>query len=192
MLVASRGERTSEDSGIITWSEAEHEETMKTETKKNVWVENNIQASPSLRSSTSDLGATPSPHCQGTARPQWRSHAPAEGGDLHPQALPHDHVGHPLTAWCHKAWSCQTFRFRSAWARRSGLETWPDTSSWVGGPVTRRGEGGRSSHLGAGQRPLTRYLPVTALRSRTLTYVSTSRLQGIRSFLFMISNLTYL
>ena len=70
MLVASRGERTSEDSGTITWSEAEHEETMKTETKKNVWVENNIQASPSLRSSTSDLGATPSPHCQGTARPQ--------------------------------------------------------------------------------------------------------------------------
>ena len=59
MLVASRGERTSEDSGTITWSEAEQEtEAVKTEAKKSVWVENNILAAASLRSSTSDLGAT--------------------------------------------------------------------------------------------------------------------------------------
>merc|ERR1719325_130496 len=37
MLVGSRGERTSEDSGTITWSEAEQEETVKSESvKKNV------------------------------------------------------------------------------------------------------------------------------------------------------------
>ena len=171
MLVASRGERTSEDSGTITWSEAEHEETGRTEAKKNVWVENNIQGSPSPQSSTSDLGATPSPQsvrgrpglCDG-ATPQQRAgiptpkHCPMTMSAID-CLMPVSHGGYSamedslVMSDCSRPVSVGS----ALW---SGDVT--DTSSWVGGPVTRRGEGGRSSRLGAGQRPLTRYLPVTS------------------------------
>ena len=168
MLVASRGERTSEDSGTITWSEAEQEtEAVKTEAKKSVWVENNILAAASLRSSTSDLGATPSPQSV-RGRPGLRY-----------EVTPQQRAGIPTPKHCPMTMSAIDCLVPSA--GYSALEDslvmsdcsrpvsvgsalWSgditDTSSWVGGPVTRRGEG-RTSRLGAGQRPLTRYLPVT-------------------------------
>ena len=170
MLVASRGERASEDSGTITWSEAEQEETVKTEAKKNVWVENNILASPSLRSSTSDLGATPSPQSV-RGRP-----------GLNDGATPQQRAGIPTPKHCPMTMSaidCLVPISNTGYSAMEdslvmsdcsrpvsvGSALWSgdvtDTSSLVGGPVTRRGEGGRSSRLGAGQRPLTRYLPVT-------------------------------
>ena len=165
MLVTSRGERTSEDSGTITWSEAEQE----TEAKKSVWVENNILASASLRSSTSDLGATPSPQ---SVRGR---HGP------HNEVTPQQRAGIPTPKHCPMTMSAIDCLVPVSSGGYSALEDslvmsdcsrpvsvgsalWSgdvtDTSSWVGGPVTRRGEG-RSSRLGAGQRPLTRYLPVT-------------------------------
>ena len=165
MLVSSRGERTSEDSGTITWSEAEQE----TEAKKSVWVENNILASASLRSSTSDLGATPSPQSV-RGRP-----------GLHSEVTPQQRAGIPTPKHCPMTMSAIDCLVPVSSGGYSALEDslvmsdcsrpvsvgsalWSgdvtDTSSWVGGPVTRRGEG-RSSRLGAGQRPLTRYLPVT-------------------------------
>ena len=168
MLVASRGERTSEDSGTITWSEAEQEtEAVKTEAKKSVWVENNILASASLRSSTSDLGATPSPQSV-RGRPGLRY-----------EVTPQQRAGIPTPKHCPMTMSAidclvpsggysamEDSLVMSDCSRpvSVGSALWSgditDTSSWVGGPVTRRGEG-RTSRLGAGQRPLTRYLPVT-------------------------------
>ena len=170
MLVGSRGERTSEDSGTITWSEAEQEETVRSESvKKNVWVENNI-SEPSLRSSTSDLAATPSPQ-------SVRGRAGLVEG-----ATPQQRAGIPTPKHCPMTMSAVDCLLPASSGGYSVMEDslvmsdcsrpvsvgsalWSgdvtDTSSWVGGPVTRRGEGGRSSRLGAGQRPLTRYLPVT-------------------------------
>ena len=170
MLVASRGERTSEDSGTITWSEAEQEETVKTEAKKNVWVENNILASPSLRSSTSDLGATPSPQSvrgrpglSDGATPQQRAGIPTPKHC--PMTMSAIDCLVPISNGGYSAMEDSLVMSDCSRPVSVGSALWSgdvtDTSSWVGGPVTRRGEGGRSSRLGAGQRPLTRYLPVT-------------------------------
>ena len=163
LLVGSRSERSSEDSGTITWAEAEPEAAGLT----GSWAENNI--TKSLGSSTSDLTATPSPH----SSHRGRGGVAAMAGDT-----PQQRAGIPTpkaVSATPPGWGglmeeslvmsdCSLASRPASCVSRPGSVT--DTaSSWVGGVVLRGGgtDGGRSSRLGpAAQRPLTRYLPVSS------------------------------
>ena len=163
LLVGSRSERSSEDSGTITWPEAEPEAAGLT----GSWAENNI--TKSLGSSTSDLTATPSPH----SSHRGRGGVAAMAGDT-----PQQRAGIPTpkaVSATPPGWGglmeeslvmsdCSLASRPASCVSRPGSVT--DTaSSWVGGVVLRGGgtDGGRSSRLGpAAQRPLTRYLPVSS------------------------------
>ena len=167
MLVGGgRSERSSEDSGTITWSEADTESVVETsgDHKTQVravqgWVENNIvnmsSTVDSVRSSTSDLTQTPSPlsirHCAppGGHTPQQRAgiptpkHCPVSppASTMEDSVLVMSDSSRPVSVGS-GLWSAADVT---------------DTSSWVGG-VLRRDRA--SSRMG--QRPLTRYLPVTS------------------------------
>jgi len=144
MLVNTRGERSSEDSGTINWSETESE----SKPVSSVWAENNLNnysMVESVHSSTSDLTKTPSPHTAvrgvmfSGVTPQQRAGIPTPKYNPMEESLVMSDSSRPVSV---------------------GSALWPadvtDTSSWVGGVIRRDRASSR-----AGQRPLTRYLPVS-------------------------------
>ena len=144
MLVNTRGERSSEDSGTINWSETESE----SKPVSSVWAENNLNnysMVESVHSSTSDLTKTPSPHTAvrgvmfSGVTPQQRAGIPTPKYNPMEDSLVMSDSSRPVSV---------------------GSALWPadvtDTSSWVGGVIRRDRASSR-----AGQRPLTRYLPVS-------------------------------
>ena len=161
LLVSNRSERSSEDSGTITWSEPDTDlDTRAGKSETTAWAENNISpvnnlsTVDSVRSSTSDLTKTPSPLCvrNNGCTPQQRAGIPT------PKHCPLTDIGSTNRLMEDSFVMSDSSRPVSVGsALWSGDVT--DTSSWVGGVIMRDRD--RASSRG-GQRPLTRYLPVTS------------------------------
>ena len=110
------------------------------------WVENNISRVDSVGSSDSDLSPAPAPN---TTTPQQRAGIPtpkhtAGNNIMEDSLIFSDGESRPVSVGS------------ALWSAADVTET----SSWLGG-VIRRDRGDRASSR-AGQRPLTRYLPVTS------------------------------
>jgi len=156
LLTATNSNRSSEDSGTITWSDEDTIQMSEIQTKKeNMWARNNMNSAGSEHSSesTSDLpqDSTDSQSPSPAAVRVRRSRAGI------PTPSPEGFSTRPRRASRRTNISCDDSRpISTDTARWSGGGDVTDASSWVGG-VLKRGASSRT-----GQRPLTRYLPVTS------------------------------
>eukprot|EP00092_Neocalanus_flemingeri_P010758 GFUD01011587.1.p1 GENE.GFUD01011587.1~~GFUD01011587.1.p1 ORF type:complete len:833 (-),score=197.09 GFUD01011587.1:64-2562(-) len=161
LLTATNSHRSSEDSGTITWSDEEAVQLSEIQYKsENVWARNNMNSAGSEHSSesTSDLpqdstdSQSPSPAAMRVKRSRAGIPTPSSERVSQRPRRTSRKIGNDYGLT-----SCDESRPESAdTARWSAGGDVTDASSWVGG-VLRRGAASR-----AGQRPLTRYLPVTS------------------------------
>jgi len=161
LLTITNSHRSSEDSGTITWSDEETVQMSEIPNKhENVWTRHNMNSAGSEHSSesTSDLpqdstdSQSPSPAAVRVRRNRAAIPTPSpEGVSQRPRRTSKKINNDDILTSCDESRPLSTDT-----ARWSGGGDLTDASSWVGG-VLRRGASSR-----AGQRPLTRYLPVTS------------------------------
>lgn len=160
LLTATNSHRSSEDSGTITWSDEETVQMSEIRKPENIWARNNMNSAGSEHSSesTSDLpqdstdSQSPSPAAVRVKRSRAGIPTPSpEGISQRPRRTSKKINNDDGLTSCDESRPLSTDT-----ARWSGGGDVTDASSWVGG-VLRRGASSR-----AGQRPLTRYLPVTS------------------------------
>jgi len=160
LLTITNSHRSSEDSGTITWSDEETVHMQDSTTKVHgVWSRNHMNSAGSDHSSesTSDLpqdstdSQSPSPAAVRVRRNRAAIPTPSpENLSQRPRRSSKKLSSVDILSSCDESRPLSTDT-----ARWSGGGDLTDASSWVGG-VLRRGASSR-----AGQRPLTRYLPVT-------------------------------
>jgi len=161
LLTTTNSHRSSEDSGTITWSDEETVHLPEIPSKQEaVWARNNMTSAASEHSSesTSDLpqdstdSQSPSPAAVRVRKNRSALPTPSpEGISQRPRRTSKKINNEDVLTSCDESRPLSTDT-----ARWSGGGDLTDASSWVGG-VLRRGTSSR-----AGQRPLTRYLPVTS------------------------------
>lgn len=160
LLTITNSHRSSEDSGTITWSDEETAQVPEIPSKQeNIWTKNLHSAGSEHSSeSTSDLpqdstdSQSPSPAAVRVRRNRAAIPTPSpEGVSQRPRRTSKKINNDETLTSCDESRPLSTDT-----ARWSGGGDLTDASSWVGG-VLRRGASSR-----AGQRPLTRYLPVTS------------------------------